>query len=178
MFFLVMMGFTLFQSLFPLYTHLEYGLTPAQNGIVMAVIGIMIALNQAFFLKRIWLKFFTELQIQIFFLALLVFINLGIAVGNWWLFCIVMVLFPFAQSTLRVVTVNEITEVTHEKERGEVLGVTQSLMFLASIVSPLLGGWLFELNSIYLWLFSAAMATMALGVFYVFACSRRSAEQG
>ncbi|MEI7511817.1 MAG: MFS transporter [Candidatus Peregrinibacteria bacterium] len=166
-FFLVMMSFTLVQSLLSLYTYLTYQFTPAQNGILMASVGIIIAINQGFFLKKVWMRFFNEWQMQVLFLGVLILTNLLIAVGNWWLFCLAMFLFPFAQSTLRVVLVNEITEITHEKGRGEVLGVTQSLMFLASILSPLFGGWVFEFGGAYPWLFGAVMMVAAFGVFMV-----------
>lgn len=163
-FFLIMMSFTLFQSVFSLYTHLEYGLSAAQNGWIMTLVGVVVAINQGFFLNKVWLKYFTEQQLQNIFLIALIVINISFAFNNWIIFLIALPFLPLCQSVLRVVTMNEITEATHENGRGEVIGVTQSLMFLASIISPIFGGWALEYHSSYPWLMGVIYLLAALFV--------------
>lgn len=163
-FFLFMMSFALFQSVFPLYTHLVYGLGAVENGWIMTFMGVVIALNQGFFLRRVWLRYFHERTLQTMFLLILIGVNIAFAMKNWFIFLVMLFVLPFCQSILRIVTLNEITEATHEKERGEALGMTQSLMFLASVISPMIGGWLLEYDGAYPWIFGAVMLAGAFGV--------------
>lgn len=134
-----------FNSILALYTHMAFGFTASQNGLILTGIGFVMAINQGILLKHFWLKFWTEQKIQIISNVGMIFALLLIVSGNFWLMLVGVFLQSFAQPLLRVVSNSEISGAAPSHERGEVLGVYQSLFFLAAIISPIVGGRLLDI---------------------------------
>lgn len=106
----------------------------------------MLSLNQAIFLRRIWLKKFSEPFLELFMLGLL---TVGFALlsgGNLWLFIFGLAIFTVAHSVLRVIMTSQIVAQVPQG-RGEVLGILSSIMSLAMIVGPTAAGFMFEWHS-------------------------------
>jgi len=143
--FLYAMTVSNFQSVFALYNHMAYGFDAAKNGLILTGIGLIIAINQGILLKHFWLKFWTEPQLQIIANIGMALALLMIMIGNLWLMLIGIFMQSFSQPILRVISNSEISGAAQPHERGEVLGVYQSLFFLASILTPIIGGWLLDI---------------------------------
>jgi multidrug resistance protein len=79
----------------------------------------------------------------------------------------------FGTGVLRPALTSLITRVTGRKEQGVVLGLTQSLNSIASIVSPLLAGYLIGIGQLALWALIAASFSL-VGFILI---SRRSLAQ-
>ena len=79
----------------------------------------------------------------------------------------------FGTGVLRPALTSLITRVTGRKEQGVVLGLTQSLNSIASIVSPLLAGYLIRIGQLAAWALIAAAFSL-VGFILI---SNRSAVQ-
>lgn len=134
-----------FHSVFSLYTHMAYDMDAAKNGLILTGIGLIMAINQGLLLKHFWLKFWTESKLQITSNIMMIVALAMIAVGNIWIMFIGIFLQSIAQPLLRVVSNSEISGAAPSRERGEILGVYQSLFFLSAIVTPLIGGKLLDI---------------------------------
>jgi DHA1 family multidrug resistance protein-like MFS transporter len=69
----------------------------------------------------------------------------------------------FGNGVIRPAITSLITQQAGRQEQGVVLGITQSLMSMASIVSPIVGGFLIERHLLKEWAWAAA-ALAAIGV--------------
>lgn len=152
-FFILILSFSMFQGMFPVFLYQEYGLSGQYSGYIMSGVWVIIAVNQMFLLKRFWLKYF---KLKYLFLL----INIAIFI----LFCIlsmlnylpvflvvfyVMVLFTWLVSPIYS---SEIVESTHEHDRWEIMWVLSSLQSVTMFIWPMIAGVLIDKNfSIFLW---------------------------
>jgi MFS family permease len=135
------------QSTFSLYLNKEFNFTSVMVGFVTAAMGVILIFNQAFALKKIWLKHFKEdsLIIGLMLLLTLGFLLMGITYIS--IFVIGILAISLAQSVLRAVMTSQIVKKGEAREQGMILGVMNSVMSLSMIVGPLLAGILFGLKS-------------------------------
>ena len=66
----------------------------------------------------------------------------------------------FGSGLLRPTLTSLVTQAAARHEQGLVLGLTQSLMSVASIIAPLLGGFLIEHHHLTAWAWTAALASL------------------
>lgn len=114
------------------------------SGMVITVVGITLVLNQGLALKHFWLRRFKEFQLELWMLLLCA---VGfVAMGTWWVsvFFIGLFVTTLAQAILRVVMNSICIAKADENRRGEVMGIMGSLSNIASIIGPLLAGFLFQ----------------------------------
>lgn len=114
------------------------------SGMVITMVGVILVLNQGLALRYFWLRKFKELQLEKWLLLLCVvgFVAMGsrfIAV-----FFIGLFITTFAQGVLRVVMNSLAIGSAEQNRRGEVLGILASLSNIASIIGPLLAGYLLQ----------------------------------
>ncbi|MFA6436589.1 MAG: MFS transporter, partial [Candidatus Gracilibacteria bacterium] len=160
--FLYTMSFGSMQTIFSLFTHMAYNISASWNGVLLASIGVITAFNQGFLLKHFWLKRFNERRLEIG-AAAVAFVSYGMILSqNFTLFLIAMVMMSFANALIRVVNTSEIAGSAKKEERGEIVGVIQSVMFLSAILSPLLGGVAITQNVFAPWALCAAYMAIAL----------------
>lgn len=129
-----------FQAVFTLYTHLAFGFDEGQNGWILALVGIIVAFNQAYLLRVFWLKRFKQYPLMLWSSVAITIGFVLVGIHNIWIFIVAMAICAFSQALLRVVISSEIAGAAPLKQRGEVIGITQSMMFLAAIIGPLIGG--------------------------------------
>lgn len=140
------LSFVTVQSVFALYSDKEFGFDSFSTGMLFASIGVIVALNQAVFLKRIWLKYFSESLLE---WGMLIVFGVGLLFlgsGNLILFYMSLPLYALGQAILRVVITSQVAGRSDPAVKGETLGILAALMSLAMIVGPLIGGALFEIN--------------------------------
>ncbi len=132
------------QSIFALYITKVFSWTVIASGLLMSLIGVIISINQAFAIRKIWLKYFKES-------FLMVWVFIPFAVGYFIMalpfksaFLLGLVITAFGQSLMRVVMTSQIIGFSDKKEQGENMGILASFMSLSMIIGPLLGGFVYE----------------------------------
>ncbi|MDD5739117.1 MAG: MFS transporter [Candidatus Pacebacteria bacterium] len=144
--FLFNLAFASMQAIIALYVASIFGFGSVIVGLFMAFIGIIIVLNQAFFLKGFWLKYFSEKKLEFWLFPVfgLGFLLMVMPVLLW--FIIGLVLLTFSQAVLRVVITSNASNKSQTDNQGELMGVLSSLGAVASIVGPLIAGAMFEIK--------------------------------
>lgn len=134
------------QSILSLYLAEAFNFNSFLISLVLGGTGVVLVINQGLLLKKLWLKYFSEEKIIIYFIAILgvSFIFTGIHL----LLPLVIGLFLFSitHSVLRVSMTSQIARTGEDNEQGMILGVLSSVMSLSMIIGPLLAGSLFSIN--------------------------------
>ncbi|MCX6780371.1 MAG: MFS transporter [Candidatus Magasanikbacteria bacterium] len=118
----------------------RFGFNAFTIGVIMAVQGVIMALNQMVGLKRFWLKRFKEPQLVLIMLFIfgLAYSLMGMVYTG--LFFLGVLFSVFAQSVLRAVFTSEVIGMVDPKIKGEVMGILGSVMSLGMVVGPLIIG--------------------------------------
>ena len=150
------------QSVFALYGQHAYNFSSFTTGLIFAATGVFAVLNQTLLLKSVWLKYFTESQLEVIMTIILgvSFFLLGFNILA--LFYVGLPLFATGQSIQRVVITSEITGRTDPLMKGEALGILTSLMAASMVVGPMIGGALFEIHDSYPFFFAGALMIISL----------------
>lgn len=145
--FLASVAFVIIQTVFALFAQQVFNYDSFQTGILFTLIGIVIAINQTLLLNKFWVKQFTNNQLELIMLGLMIIGLLLTATQNRLLFFLA---FPFvgtSQAVYRVVVANQAMKHADPKMKGEVMGIIASVMTGAMVVSPIAAGILFEQNA-------------------------------
>ncbi len=135
------------QSTFSLFLNQEYNFNSIMVGLVTAGMGLIVIFNQAFALKKIWLRYFKEESLIIWLMLLLAIGFLLMGITYLWIFIIGILIIALAQSVLRAVMTSQIAKKGEAGEQGLILGILNSVMSLSMVIGPLLAGVLFGLKS-------------------------------
>ncbi len=135
------------QSIFALYITKIFSWTVVAAGFIMAFMGVIISLNQAFFLRKVWLKYFKESVLMIWLWLPFAFGYLVMALPFKVAFVLGLVITAFGQSTMRVVMNSQIIGFSDKKEQGEMMGILASIMSLSMILGPLIGGAIYTIGA-------------------------------
>lgn len=144
--FLFMLAISLAQSIFSLYLMARFGFEEFTSGLMMAGIGVVVAFNQGFAMKKIWLKYFKEHHLGVWVLLFGAIGYFLYAIDGLVLFGFGLVCTAFAQSILRVVLTSQAVGLGLSNERGEILGILSSFSSLGMIMGPILAGAAFEFS--------------------------------
>jgi len=137
---------TLSQTILGLYIKKLFSWQVLTAGFLMTLIGVIIFMNQAFLIHKVWLRYFKESSLLI---SMIVPFALGyflMAVPFKGVFVLGLIIAAFAYSTLRIVTNSQIIGLCEKEEQGEVMGVLASLISLSFILGPILGGSTLEVS--------------------------------
>ncbi len=159
--FLIALAFTNHQSVFTLYTNRQFQFDAIHSGYLLAMIGVIVALNQGFFLKRIWLRYFSEPLLEFSAVIVIVFVFFAFSVNNFAVFLTALIVFAFTQSILRVVINSQIVGAAPDNQKGETMGIVQGLTSLAAIIIPPVSGMLFEWDIAAPWYLSSGIMVVA-----------------
>ncbi len=137
-FFTLISSFSLYQWMLPVFLSKQYNLPWHTSGFVMSGIGLIFAINQAFLLKRFWLKYFSLKTL--FYLSniwiFIIFVLLSL-IKPLWLFLWVFSILVFFQWVINPIYQGEIVENTWLHDRGEIMGVLSSLQSMSMFIWPL-----------------------------------------
>ena len=128
---------------------------------VMVGMGIILVINQAFLLKKVWLRHFSEEKLVICFIPILTLGFFFMGIPFLLLLILGSLLLSVSQSVLRVVMTSQITKKGDMKEQGMVLGVLSSVMSLSMIIGPILAGALFSVRINFPFWASATFSVLA-----------------
>jgi DHA1 family tetracycline resistance protein-like MFS transporter len=148
------------QATFSLYLNRVYGYQELVTGLIFAGMGVVIAVNQVFVMRKFWLKKFKEPTLELVMLVIFALGYLALSLPLFICLVIGLLAITFGQSVLRVVMNSQIVAKTSPAMRGEALGIAASLISLSAGLSPLLAGVLFDWR---------AFAPFLLGAVFLFA---------
>ncbi|MFA5886917.1 MAG: MFS transporter [Patescibacteria group bacterium] len=158
-----LMGFALAsqQSVFSLYLSDKFFLSSVIVGLFMTGSGIILIFNQAFALKQIWLKYFSEKALAVGLMPVIAlgFFLMGLPYIQ--IFILGVLFISLAQSILRAVMTSRVAAKAGEGNHGAILGVMNSVMSLAMIIGPIAAGWLYGWEENYPFWLSALASFMA-----------------
>jgi MFS family permease len=154
-------GFALFAERRFTYEGRPFG--PREIGYVFGYVGLLGIILQGGLIGRMVKRFGEASLVAAGFIALVIgYFGLGIASS----FVVLMVtgtLAAFGNGVIRPALTSLITQQAGRQEQGVVLGITQSLMSMASVVAPIVGGLLIERQMLKEWAWAAA-GLAAVGV--------------
>jgi MFS transporter, DHA1 family, tetracycline resistance protein len=154
-------GFALFAERRFTYHGQPFG--PREIGYVFGYVGLLGIILQGGLIGRLVKRFGEPSLVAAGFLALVIgYFGLGIA-SSFVLLMVTGTLAAFGNGVIRPALTSLITQQAGRQEQGVVLGITQSLMSMASIVSPIIGGLLIERHLLKEWAWVAA-GLAAVGV--------------
>ena len=161
-------SFSLFISGFALFaerrfTYQGHPFGPREIGYVFGYVGFLGIVLQGGLIGRLVKRFGEASLVAAGFVALAVgYFGLGIAT-SFVLLMLTGTLAAFGNGVIRPALTSLITQQAGRQEQGVVLGITQSLMSMASIVSPIVAGLLIERHLLKEWAWVAA-GLAAIGV--------------
>ena len=170
-------AFSLMNAIFALYVGDVFGFSATLTGYVFTGMGIIIAINQTYALKKIWLKYFQEhfLEVWLFLIMALGFVFLDMKIFA--LFAVGSFLVTIAHSTLRVVISSSVAGAAGDQRRGEVLGIMSSILSTSMIIGPLIGGGLYLKNVHYPFLVNIVLLLVAFFIMKNCAVNPRTIQQ-
>ena len=161
-------SFSLFISGFALFaerrfTYQGHPFGPREIGYVFGYVGFLGIVLQGGLIGRLVKRFGEAALVAAGFVALAIgYFGLGIA-SSFILLMLTGTLAAFGNGVIRPALTSLITQQAGRQEQGVVLGITQSLMSMASIVSPIVAGLLIERHLLKEWAWVAA-GLAAIGV--------------
>ena len=154
-------GFALFAERRFIYDGRPFG--PREIGYVFGVVGLLGIILQGGLIGRLVTRFGEPMLVASGFVALAVgYFGLGGAVSSAVL-VVTGLLVAYGNGVIRPTLTSLITQRAGRQEQGMVLGLTQALMSMASIVSPLASGFLIGHGMLTAWAWMAAVLA-AVGV--------------
>jgi MFS family permease len=154
-------GFALFAERRFTYQGRPFG--PREIGYVFGYVGFLGIILQGGLIGWLVKRFGEPMLVAAGFVALVIgYFGLGIA-SSFALLMVTGTLAAFGNGVIRPALTSLITQQAGRQEQGVVLGITQSLMSMASIVAPIVGGLLIERQMLKEWAWAAA-GLAAVGV--------------
>jgi MFS family permease len=154
-------GFALFAE--RRFTYQGHPFGPREIGYVFGYVGFLGIILQGGLIGRLVKRFGESMLVAAGFVALAIgYFGLGIAT-SFTLLVITGTLAAFGNGVIRPALTSLITQQAGRQEQGVVLGITQSLMSMASIVSPVVAGLLIERQMLREWAWVAA-GLAAIGI--------------
>jgi MFS family permease len=135
------------QSIFALYIARVFSWTVIASGLLMTLVGVIISLNQAFFIRKVWLKYFKESYLAVWLFIPFAIGYLIMSMHFKFAFLFGLIITAFCHSTLMVVMNSQIIGLSNKNEQGEMMGTLSSFMSLSMIIGPILGGIVYEIQA-------------------------------
>lgn len=158
------------QSIFSLYLNKIYGYEEFITGMIFASMGLMIAINQLFMMRNFWLKRFKEPTLELTMLIIFAIGYLSFTIPFFPFLVIGILAITFGQSVLRVVMNGQLISKSSPAVRGEILGISASIISLAAGISPFATGALFKWNITSPFILETGIVLLAFGILY---CARK-----
>ncbi|EKE19535.1 MAG: multidrug resistance protein [uncultured bacterium] len=159
--FLFGVAFAGMQSVFALFVKEVFGFSATVTGYLFTSMGVVLVINQGWALKRIWLKYFKEVDLEIWFFVIMILGFVLIDLKIFAIFLLGLLFTTVGQSTLRVVMSSGVAGVAGPQKRGEVMGIMSSIASVSMIAGPLLAGALFQKNVQWPFLFNILILFVA-----------------
>ena len=144
MFFIYNLGFFLFISNISLLAEAQFHATADQVSFYMVWIGLIRVGIQTVLIARI-LRFFGENRALVTGVFSMIVSMVAIALSAEYLFVFVPLIFlAYGTGVSRPILTSKLTNSVTQKETGAILGVNNSLISVAQIITPIIGGLIIE----------------------------------
>ena len=144
MFFIYNLGFFLFISNISLLAEAQFNATADQVSFYMVWIGLIRVGIQTVLIARI-LRFFGENRALVTGVFSMIVSMVAIALSAEYLFVFVPLIFlAYGTGVSRPILTSKLTNSVTQKETGAILGVNNSLISVAQIITPIIGGLIIE----------------------------------
>jgi len=141
-FFSYISAFSIWVGSFALYAQKKLGLGSEGIGYILTYIGFISIIIRGVLLSKI-IDAFGEHRLRYAGMASIFLGMIGSVLATHWFWMIViMTLFSFGSGILRPVMIGSISRSAPEDQQGAALGVANSLVSIAQIIGPLLGGFM------------------------------------
>lgn len=164
--FLTSMAFESYHSTFILYMNRAFDLASHQAGLVLSGVGVVIALNQIFLLKKL-IRNFSPFKIQIITTAILIAGFTLLALTPLPIFLSILIITAICEGTLTIINASELSTKAEESERGKIIGISHSLLALAQITSPTITSLVMEKYLRAPWIIPAIWLTIILFILII-----------
>ncbi len=144
-------GWFILNATYSLYLDDMFGVSASVSGYLLAIAGVISAVNQWVLLSRFWLKRFTPkiLIILMHSVSLIAYVIMALVNGSSVGFVIFLVVwlaqFPFSMLLMPIYSSTIIGAVSPD-HKGEVSGVLWSIQSMGMFIGPLIGWTLMELS--------------------------------
>ncbi len=152
-FFILILSFSMYQWMFPVFLNAKFSIPWNVIGYIMAWVWLIIAFNQAFLLKKVWLKYFSlkNLFIIVNIVIFLLFIVLSF-LNYFPIFLVVFYIMVLFAWIVNPIYAWEIVESTEEHDRWEIMWVLGSLQSISMFIWPSISWILIDKDiSIFIW---------------------------
>ena len=144
-FFIVNLALMIYQMSFTLFLNERFGISGEKSGYIMALIWLVMVINQWFLLKKLWLKRFSNKQlVSISIIWMIVCYGGAFFFSSVWFIVGFVALSGIFQGIFRPVFQDMI--LGNNQDIGLINGNMAALANLASIFWPLIGGYLIDLK--------------------------------
>lgn len=141
---LIMVGFSMIDSQFPLFTADRLGFAEVENGLLFMYVGVLIVLVQLTATRWLSSRIGEVTLIAVGALVLALGALLVPFTQDWWHVALPAALVAAGNATYAPTTMAALSRVTPQNRQGEIFGLSQSVNAGARVIGPLLGGWLFQ----------------------------------
>lgn len=154
-FFLLILSFSMYQWMFTIFLNKHFWVPWSYAWYVMWWIWLWIAINQAFLLKKFWMKYFSLKNLFIItnFWILIIFSLLSL-INHLPLFLVVFYTLVFFQWVVNPIYQSEIVETSHITDRWEIMWVLSSLQSMSMFIWPSIS-WILIDKDISMFMFAA-----------------------
>ena len=150
------------QSIFSLNMAQTFSLSQTIIGVIIAIVGVIIGLNQVL-LRKVLLKKFSEKQLAFVFIGIL---GIGAALMGTSvlvIYIIGLVINTIGHGVTRATTSSMVANIDPEK-RGEYIGMMNSVMSLAMVIGPIIALLVQNKSLSYPYFLAAIVAVVGMGV--------------
>jgi MFS transporter, DHA1 family, tetracycline resistance protein len=161
------------QAVFGLFVKDVFGFNAFQTGMMFTAIGVIIVVNQGFFLNKFWLVKFSAATLIIVMLLILSASSLLVAAEILPLFYLSFIGSGTGQAILRVVITSQAAASANPAKKGETLGILSALMSAYMVIAPILSGYLYEVHHSTPYILSALL--LLLGVYFTWTSNKGKA---
>src|SRR5262245_9763698 len=161
-FFFMSLPFTIYTTMFPLFSKNQLGFDVKQAGYFLALVGLLGVLWQGGLIGPFVKRFGEYKSLIVGLIASATGLYYVVAVDVWWKLIFVAALFSFGHGVSRPSLTSLISQAAPPTRRGGVFGAMTSLESLARIIGPVLGGWIITLHPKWLVWFGGALFTIAV----------------
>lgn len=138
---------TTFETMFALFALRRLGLTAQNTSYVLTYVGVLIVAVQGGGIGQLTRRFKDKQLIFGASIVLAISLLAWALTPNIWVLLVVLAPLALASGVLNVVVNSALTKSVYPEEVGGALGLAAAMGSLARVVSPVVGGFLFTLNT-------------------------------
>jgi predicted MFS family arabinose efflux permease len=170
--FVVFLAFSAIPVIVPLLGIAYFALGSIEMSYLFIYIGTVQILLQVFILGRLAQNFGEETLIVIGPLLMIIGVFLMPLIPSMLVFLVSITMIASGSGIMRTVVPSFLSKMTRADEQGGILGVASSILSIATVPGPLIGGFLFELAGVTA-PFLGSSAILAVGVVFSFRVVKR-----